>query len=182
MRSRTTPSPHLCSTTMSLPAERPSPTLRPIQMLSAIVGMGAVMISAVRIVVDPAAPMPSWGAVAVVVLALVAATVLITYVGYSVPSLPLGLPRENAAATSLKYFTSTTTMRVAIAEAPVLIAFVVTFVFEPHSWLPLLIALPGALALFWVHGWPSARTAAATERGLEADGAESYLSESLGFR
>ncbi len=167
---------------MSLSPHGPSAALRPIQMLSAIVGMGAVMISAVRIVVDPAAPMPSLAAVAVVVVALAAATLLITYVGYAVPSLPLGLPRENAASTSLKYFTSTTTMRVALAEAPVLIAFVVTFVFEPNSWLPLLIALPGGLALFWFHGWPSARTAAATERGLEADGAESYLSETLGFR
>ena len=32
------------------------------------------------------------------------------------------------------------------------------------------------------HAWPSPRTAAAVEKGLEAEGAESHLSETLGFR
>lgn len=167
---------------MSQPTHSPAAHLRPIQMVSVIVGMGALMLSAVRILVDPSAPMPSWAATAVVLLSLVASALLITFVGYTVPSLPNGLPRENAETTSLRYFTSTTTLRTALAEAPVLVAFVVSFTFEPHSWLTLLIALPGSLALFWVHAWPSPRTAAAVEKGLEADGAESWLSESLGFR
>ena len=156
--------------------------LRPIQMVSVAVGMGALMISAVRIIVDPSAPLPSPWAVALTLVALVGSAALIRYVGYAVPALPHGLPRENAEATSLRYFTSTTTLRTALAEAPVLVAFACSFAFTPHSWLPLLIALPGGLALFWVHGWPSARTAAAVEAGLEADGAESHLSEALGFR
>ena len=156
--------------------------LRPIQMVSGIVGAGALMVSAVRVLVDPSAPMPSPWAVALVLLTLVASAVLIRAVGYSVPALPHGLARENAETTSLRYFTSTTTLRSALAEAPVLVAFAASFAFQPHSWLPLLIALPGAIALFWVHAWPSPRTAAAIEEGLEADGAESYLSEALGFR
>jgi hypothetical protein len=176
----------LCSGAMSIPsgpfASPGSAALRPIQMVSVAVGMGALMLSAVRIVVDPSAPLPSPWAVAVTLVALVGSAVLIRYVGYAVPALPLGLPRENAEATSLRYFTSTTTLRTALAEAPVLVAFACSFAFTPHSWLPLLIALPGGLALFWVHGWPSARTAAAVEAGLEADGAESHLSEALGFR
>lgn len=155
--------------------------LRPIQMVAVAVGMGALMVSAVRIVVDPAAPLPSPWAVALVLVTLVGSAALIRYVGYAVPSLPHGLPRENAEATSLRYFTSTTTLRTALAEAPVLVAFACSFAFTPHTWLPLVIALPGGLALFWVHGWPSARTAAAVEAGLEADGAESYLSEALGL-
>ena len=156
--------------------------LRPVQMVSGVVGIGALMLSAVRIAVDPSAPMPSAPAIGIVLLALVGSSVLIRRVGYSVPALPLGLPRENAEATSLRYFTSTTTLRTAIAEAPVLVAFAVSFAFTPHSWLTLLIALPGGLALFWLHAWPSPRTATAVEAGLEADGAESYLSEALGFR
>ena len=159
-----------------------SAALRPIQMVSVAVGMGALMLSAVRILVDPSAPMPSPWAVGIVLATLVASATLIRYVGYAVPALPHGLPRENAETTSLRYFTSTTTLRTALAEAPVLAAFACSFVFMPHSWLPLLIALPGGLALFWIHGWPSARTAAAVEAGLEADGAESWLSETLGFR
>ena len=156
--------------------------LRPIQMVSVAVGMGAPMLSLVRVFVDPSAPLPSPWAVAIVLLSLVGSALLIRYVGYAVPSLPLGLPRENAEVTSLRYYTSTTTLRTALAEAPVLVAFACSFVFTPHTWLPLLIALPGGLALFWLHGWPSPRTAAAVEVGLEADGAESYLSEALGFR
>lgn len=169
---------HLCSVTMN-PAAM---TLRPIQLVCVAVGMGALMISVVRILVDPSAPVPSVAAIAIVLVALLGAALLITYVGYSVPALPLGLPRENAETTSLRFFTSTTVLRTALAEAPVLVAFAVSFAFTPHSWLPLAIALPGALALFWLHAWPSPRTAAATERGLEADGAKSYLSEALGFR
>ena len=157
-------------------------TLRTVQMVSGMVGIGALMLSAVRIAVDPAAPMPSWAAVAVVLVVLVGSAVLVRRFGYTVPALPDGLPRENAEATSLRYFTSTTILRAAFAEAPVLVAVAVSFVFTPHSWLTLLIALPGGLALFWLHAWPSPRTAAAVEVGLEAGGAESYLSEALGFR
>ena len=124
-----------------------------------------------RIIVDPSAPMPSPWAVAIVLATLVGSATLIRCVGYAVPALPHGLPRENAEATSLRYFTSTTILRTALAEAPVLVAFACSFVFTPHSWLTLLIALPGGLALFWIHGWPSPRTAAAVEAGLEADGA-----------
>lgn len=157
-------------------------TLRTVQMVSGMVGIGALMLSAVRILVDPAAPMPSWPAVALVLVVLVGSAVLVRRVGYTVPALPQGLPRENAEATSLRYFTSTTILRTAFAEAPVLVAFAVSFVFTPHTWVTLLIALPGGLALFWLHAWPSPRTAAAVEAGLEAGGAKSYLSEALGFR
>ena len=157
-------------------------TLRTVQMVSGMVGIGALMLSAVRIAVDPAAPMPSWPAVAVVLVVLVGSAVLVRRFGYTVPALPQGLPRENAETTSLRYFTSTTILRTAFAEAPVLVAFAVSFVFTPHTWLTLLIALPGGLALFWLHAWPSPRTAAAVEAGLEAEGAKSYLSEALGFR
>ena len=156
--------------------------LRPIQMVCAMVGMGALMLSAVRVIVDPAAPMPSAIAVALVLVALVSSALLIRRVGYSVPALPPGLPRENAEATSLRFYTSTTILRTALAETPVLVAVAVSFAFTPQSWLTLLIALPGGLALFWVHAWPSPRTAAAVEEALEADGAESHLSEVLGFR
>ena len=97
--------------------------LRPIQMVSAMVGMGALMLSAVRVIVEPAAPMPSALAIAIVLVALVGSALLIRRVGYSVPALPHGLPRENAEATSLRFFTSTTILRTALAEAPVLVAF-----------------------------------------------------------
>lgn len=140
------------------------------------------MLTATRVLVDPEPVPPSWLAVAIVLVAVVGATALITVFGYAVPSLPHGLPRENAARTSLRYFGSTTVLRSAIAEAPVLVAFVVSFTVAPHSWLPLLVALPVTAALFWWHAWPSPRTAAAVEKGLEAEGAESHLSETLGFR
>ncbi len=167
---------------MSLEPHRPESALRPIQMVSAMVGIGAVMITVVRIFVDPSAPMPSVAAILIVLVALVASAVLIRLVGYTVPALPPSITPEQAASASLRAYTSTTTLRTAIAEAPVLVAFAVSFTFQPHSWLPLLIALPGALALWWLHAWPSARTAAALEDALEREGGESHLSETLGFR
>jgi hypothetical protein len=167
---------------MSLEPLSPESALRPVQMVSLMVGTGAVMITIVRIFVDPSAPLPSVPAIAIVLVALVASALLIRLVGYSVPPLPTGVSPEHASAVSLRHFTSTTTLRTAIAETPVLVAFAVSFAFSPHSWLPLLIALPGALALFWLHAWPSPRTAAALEENLEAGGAESHLSETLGFR
>ena len=151
-------------------------------MVSAMVGMGALMLSAVRIIVEPAAPLPSLLAIAVVLVTLVGSALLIRRIGYSVPALPQGLPRENAEAMALRFYTSTTILRTALAEAPVLVAFAVSFAFTPHTWLTLLIALPGGLALFWLHAWPSPRTAAALEDSLEAEGAESHLGEALGFR
>ncbi len=156
--------------------------LRPLQLVTAAIGSGALMITATRVLVDPSPKPPSALAVVIVVASIVAATVLITVVGYAVPSLPHGLPRENAATTSVRYFGSTTVLRAAVAEAPVLVAFAVSFLVTPHSWLPLLVALPVTAALFWWHAWPSPRTAAAVEKGLEAEGAESHLSETLGFR
>src|SRR3954451_21926601 len=94
----------LCSGAMSIPsgpfASPASATLRPIQMVSVAVGMGALMLSAVRILVDPSAPLPSPWAVGIVRAALVASAALIRYVGYALPALPHGLPRENAEATS----------------------------------------------------------------------------------
>ena len=140
------------------------------------------MVSATRIMLDPEPVPPSWLAVAIVLASVVAATGVIVVFGYSVPSLPTGLPRENAARTSLHYFGSTTVLRSAVAEMPVLVAFAVSVLVTPHSWLPLLVALPVSAALFWWHAWPSPRTAAAVEKGLEAEGAESHLSETLGFR
>ncbi|WP_353511004.1 hypothetical protein [Intrasporangium sp.] len=179
-----------------MPPPLPSPTpddapaalaaLRPLQLLSAAIGMGALMLTATRILVDlpvHTEPVPpSWLAVSIVLASVVVATGVIVVFGYSVPSLPTGLPRENAARTSLHYFGSTTVLRSAVAELPVLVAFAVSFLATPHSWLPLLVALPVSAALFWWHAWPSPRTAAAVEKGLEAEGAESHLSETLGFR
>ncbi|MDV3222713.1 hypothetical protein [Intrasporangium sp.] len=170
-----------------MPAPRRPPTpdiaaLRPLQLVSAAIGIGALMVTAMRVLVDPEPVPPSWLAVGIVLASIVGATALIMLFGYSVPSLPQGLPRENAARTSLRYFGSTTILRSAIAETPVLVAFAVSFLVTPHSWLPLLMALPVTVALFWWHAWPSPRTAAAVERGLEAEGAESHLSETLGFR
>jgi hypothetical protein len=167
---------------MSLEPNTPAAALRPVQMVSAMVGIGAVMVTVVRVLVDPAAPMPSLVAIGIVLVALLAAAVLIRMIGYSVPALPRDISPEHAISASLRSFTSTTTLRTAIAETPVIIAFAVSFAFEPHSWLPLLIALPGSFALFWLHAWPSRRTAAAAEAALEADGAKSHLSETLGFR
>lgn len=166
---------------MSSPVPPFASRLRPIQLLTGTIAGGAILVALARIFLDPAAPMPAWWQVAVVAVALLGAAMTIRRVGYSVPSLPLGLPEDNAAETSLRYFSSTTVLRAAICEAPVFVALFVS-VLPPRGWLPLALALPGAVALFWVHAWPSERTVAAVEEGLERDGARSHLGERLGLR
>jgi hypothetical protein len=155
--------------------------LRPLQLLTGTIGAGAVLVALARIFMDPSAPMPSLWQVGAVALALLGAAVLLRQVGYAVPSLPTGLPEENAAETSIRYFSSTTVLRAAICEAPLFVGLLVS-VLTPHTWLPLALALPGSVALFWVHAWPSERTASAVEEGLERDGAKSHLAETLGLR
>jgi hypothetical protein len=154
--------------------------LRPLQLLAATIGGGSVLVALARIFMDPTVRMPSVLEVAVVLLTLLGVGLLMNRVGYHVPALPQGLPRENAFETSMRYFSSTTVLRAALAEAPIFVALLLSAL-GTRSWLLLLLALPGVGALFWVHVWPSARTAAAVEGGLEREGAESHLSETLGF-
>lgn len=155
--------------------------LRPLQMLTGIIFGGSVMICAARVVIDASAPMPSWWAVGLVVVALFGAAYAINVVGYSVPALPHGLPRENAEGTALRLFSQTTVLRATLAEIPVVVAFFTSFAFSPHSWLTIAVALPGSAALFALHAWPSLRTAERVQEGLEADGARSHLAEALGI-
>ena len=154
--------------------------LRPLQLLTVVIGAGTLMCAGARILIEPQVRTPSLLAVGVVLVALLGAAWAIRAYGYNVPSLPLGLPRTNAFETSLRYFASTTVLRASLAEAPFFVALFLS-VFEPRSWLLLVVALPGVLTLFWLHAWPSARTAVAVEAGLEREGAESYLHETLGL-
>lgn len=154
--------------------------LRPMQLLTVTIGAGTVMFTGARIVVDPQVRTPPALFIAVVLVALLGAAAAIHFFGYSVPALPTGLPRENAVETSLRYFASTTVLRAALSEVPFFLAFFLSLL-EPRSWLLVLVVIPGVLALFWIHAWPSARTAAAIEDELERGGAESFLSAALGF-
>ena len=164
----------------SSPAPAAAARLRPLQLLTGTIGTGAVFVVLARVFIDTAAPMPSLWQVGIVAVALLGSAVLLRQVGYAVPSLPHGLPEENAAETSVRYFSSTTVLRAAICEAPVFVGLFVS-VLAPHTWLPLALALPGSVALFWVHAWPSPRTVAAVAAGLERDGARSHLGEALGI-
>lgn len=163
-------------------APPPEELLRPLKFVCVAVISGAVMMTVVRAFVDPEPVLPSMTAIVVTLACVALATAGITVAGYSAPALPLGLTQEQAWRTSMRYFASTTIARAALSEAPVVVAFVLSFAVEPRSWLLLLVALPAALGLFWWHVWPSARTAAAVEVGLESEGADSHLSETLGFR
>ncbi|MDN5797623.1 MAG: hypothetical protein L0H79_18010 [Intrasporangium sp.] len=155
--------------------------LRMLQLLAATIAGGALLVAVARVLVDTAAPWPSWWQLALVVLALLGSALLIRQVGYAVPALPDGLPDEHAAATSVRYFSSTTVLRAAICEVPIFVALFVS-ILPPRTWLPLVLAVPGAAALFWTHAWPSERTVTAVAEGLERAGARSHLAEALGLR
>lgn len=155
--------------------------LRMLQLLTGTIAGGAVLVAVARVFIDPEAPWPAWWQLAIVIMTLLGSALLLRTVGYAVPALPQGLPRENATETSMRYFSSTTVLRAAICETPVFVALFVS-VLPPRSWLPLILAVPGAAALFWTHAWPSERTATAVAEGLERDGAASHLVEALGLQ
>lgn len=151
--------------------------LRALKFVVGALAGGPVAISIVRVFVEPEVNYPSVWAIVIVAVALVGAAAALRFTGYNLPSLPTGLPVANAAATSVREFSSSTILRAAICEVPMIVAVLVSFALPPRSWLPLLLALPGSLLLFWLHAWPGTRTVAACEHALERDGAKSYLAE-----
>lgn len=155
--------------------------LRALKFVVGALAAGPVMVGIVRVFVEPEVVSPSALAVIVAVVALLGAALAVRYIGYNLPALPGGLPVANAATTSVREFSSSTILRAAICEVPMIIAVLISFALPPRSWLPLLVALPGSLLLFWLHAWPSPRTVAASEEALERDGAKSYLGEAFGM-
>ena len=107
------------------------------------------------------------------ILAFTAAEV----VGYRTPAAPTGDP-ERARAMGLQQLRSTTITRMALTEAPGLLALLAAFVTES---VPVYLIGAGLalLSMAW-HAWPSRRVAGKLERSLDREGGRSQLSELFG--
>lgn len=100
-------------------------------------------------------------------------------VGYRIPAAGHGHSRE-IGLTSVDRFRSSLFTRFALAEAPMILALMLSFVIRPESAWPYLAALPFGLASLWWHIWPSEQLISRVQDKLERDGAPSYLREALG--
>ncbi|WP_020575592.1 hypothetical protein [Actinopolymorpha alba] len=117
-----------------------------------------------------------WAPVAILVLAL-AAFVLAESVGFAVPAIPAGTPREEAQGTAVNAWRARTMLRFAIVETVPMIGLVLSFV-TLSRW-PYLLALVLGLPLLAYELLPTRRTIAKLQAQLERDGGVSYLPEGL---
>lgn len=120
---------------------------------------------------------PVWLSIALVVLVGVAAF-LAERVWLSTSPLPADLDPAEQQRLAVGVFAGQTVRKLAICEAPLLIAVLVTFVTDHGGW-PLVIAgFPGLLVLVW-EVWPTLRNTSMTAAMLDAKGADSRLVESF---
>lgn len=144
----------------------------------AVVAAGCAL-CAVRVVADPAVTTPATLAVVVTMAATAVCIGLMSWVGYAVRPLPADLPEQNARAVGVRQFVSASIVRLGLAHAPVVVAFLCSVAFVPHSWLVLLVGLPASLVMVALHAWPSRRTAQATAEVLDSAGGRSHLVQVL---
>lgn len=127
---------------------------------------------------DPFSVHESWP-LAVVVAAGVASAGAILTLGYRTPAISASTPPAEAAATGLDAFRTGTTLRFALAEAPILVAVVLAFVVVEGGFLVYLVGAATGLALMATHVWPGDGVIARTQRSLERDGGRVPLREVL---
>lgn len=121
---------------------------------------------------DGTAPMWAFGAVAMVALA---ATSVVTTVGYRTAAIAPGTPEDQARATSLAALTSTTLLRCALTEAIAILGLALAFV-VPQGGLVLCIAAAAtSVVLSILFSFPSDRIVGRIRESLEREGGRSGI-------
>lgn len=121
---------------------------------------------------EPVPPFVASGLLGLNVLAFAAAELF----GYSTPAAPAGDP-EAARRLGVAQLQTTTVRRMAMTEAPGILAVAAAFVTGSAA-VYLFGAVPALAFLAW-HAWPSRRTVGRLERSLDRDGGRSRLTELL---
>ncbi len=155
-----------------------APVLQTLKMLvGAVVGALFLMAVALSFVLGFGPPAP----VIILILLLlgVLAHVLIENVGYRAPAIPLDLEATAARNRASAVFSRTLMMRLAIAESVALFGLV--FAFVGRTVLAYDLGAAVSVLLLALHVWPSRRSVDRVVANLEKDGAQSGLSELLGF-
>jgi hypothetical protein len=120
---------------------------------------------------------PVW--LTVVLVALVAAgAFLAERVWLSASPLPSSDDPADTQREAVGIFAAQTVRKLFYAEAPLLIAVVVSFVTDHGGWPIVVAGFPGMLVLTW-EVWPSPRNTSLTAAMLDSQGADSRLVESF---
>lgn len=120
---------------------------------------------------------PGWLLLAQVVAAVVL-HVVITLIGYRTPAIPPGTPHDAAGSRAVAAFSSTTFLRLALAESLALVSVAATFVVADEI-LTYVVGAVLSLVLILVHALPGERVVAKIQASLEREGATSHLRERL---
>lgn len=109
----------------------------------------------------------------------VAMSALIQAIGFRLPPTPPATETEQARDDSARAFTSSTILRLSIAEAVGIVALALAFVVESGGGLLLLLGIALSEALLYLQVWPGDRVIARAEEALEREGGRSHLREAL---
>lgn len=143
-------------------------------LITAPLVMFAAMAAVLQLSADPPPILVVVALLATVVLAYLTAEA----VGFRVSPLPAGRPHDASSRSqvSLARYQSSTFVRFAICEFPILVALVACFLLDHGLWPFAIVILPG-VALLAYEIWPSARNLDKYATALELDGGVSLLRE-----
>jgi hypothetical protein len=126
----------------------------------------------------PGQTLPIWPYVVIVAFAALIALVVQLY-GYRVPTLPAGLPAEEARERGLQAFTQSMVIRFALCESVALVSIALTFVASPRSVQTYYLGGAAALILMAYHVWPGQQVVGRVQQGLDREGGHSDLVTAL---
>ncbi len=155
-----------------------APVIQTLKMLvGAVVGALFLMAVALSFVLTFGPPSP--GVLVILLVLGVLSHVLIENVGYRATAVPLDLDATAARNRAVTVFRSTLMMRLAMAESVAFFGLVFTFMGRTVLAYDLGAAI--SVLLLALHVWPSRRSVGRVVANLEKDGAQTGLSELLGF-
>lgn len=153
----------------------PSSSLMTLRMLSAAFIGGIAMFTAIMVFIAPEIVMPQPWVIAVL-LGLVAVSTLLSLV--LVGTLPAASP-DDTVASLLPKVQSVHILRLAIMEAPAILAVVLTFLADEPSWVTVAIAAVPTILLMLVVVFPHQGVLRRYEKALDAGGARTQFTDRL---
>ena len=167
--------PHAAVAGIECSAVNPSSSLMTLRMLSALFIGGIAMFTAIMVFIAPEVVMPQPWVIAVL-LALVAVSTLLSLV--LVGTLPAA-SQDDTVASLLPKIQSVHILRLAIMEAPAILAAVLMFLADEPSWVTVAIAAVPTILLMLLLAIPHQGVLRRYEKALDAGGARTQLTDRL---
>ena len=124
-------------------------------------------------------PLPPWWVIVLLLLAPAAAAFFCERVWLEARPLDPADSPEELHARAVSVFAGQTLMKLYICTASIVFAIIIGFLFRQYAGWPVLIGGVPSMAVLAFEIWPSLRNTAMTEVMLDANGAESGLSDAF---